>query len=229
MSETGGANIEVAHELGHGHAHEPPQSRLQAMLEVVEAIVLALVAITTAWSGYQSALWDGHQSLLYGQSSKLRVQAQSMEVQSNQERIYDAATVVEWLKAEANGQTRLADIFERRLLPEFRPAFEAWKKTDPVHNPNAPAGPAQMPEYHDTMAEQAAKMNQQASEIFEQGTQAREWAEKYVRITVILATVLLLTAISQRFRSHRIRVCLIVMSFLLLCIPIWSIVTLPRA
>ena len=228
MSETGGANIEVAHELGHGHAHEQAQSRLHALLEVVEAIVLALVAITTAWSGYQSALWDGHQSVLYGQSSKLRVQAQSMEVQSNQERMYDAATVVEWLKAEANGQTRLADIFERRLLPEFRPAFEAWKKTDPVHNPNAPAGPVQMPEYHNTMAEQAAKMNQRASEIFEQGTQAREWAEKYVRITVILATVLLLTAISQRFRSHRIRVCLIVMSFLLLCIPIWSIVTLPR-
>jgi len=228
MSETGGANIEVAHELGHGRAHEPPQSRLHALLEVVEAIVLALVAITTAWSGYQSALWDGHQSLLYGQSSKLRVQAEGMEVQSNQERMYDAATVVEWLKAEANGQTRLADIFERRLLPEFRPAFEAWKKTDPVHNPNAPAGPAQMPEYHNTKAEQAARMNQQASEIFEQGTQAREWAEKYVRITVLLATVLLLTAISQRFRSHRIRVCLIVMSFLLLCIPIWSIVTLPR-
>jgi hypothetical protein len=152
-----------------------------------------------------------------------------MEVQSNQERMYDAATVVEWLKAEANGQTRLADIFERRLLPEFRPAFEAWKKSDPIHNPNAPARPTQMPEYHNTMAEQAAKMNQQASEIFEQGTQAREWAEKYVRITVILATILLLTAISQRFRSHWIRIGLIVISFLLLFIPIWSIVTLPRA
>jgi hypothetical protein len=229
MPETGGANIEVAQELGHGHAHGEHPSRLHAVLEVVEAIVLALVAITTAWSGYQSALWDGHQSLLYGQSSKLRVQAQSLEVQSNQERMYNAATVVEWLKAEANGQSQLAGIFERRLLPEFRPVFEAWKKTDPVHNPNAPAGPAQMPGYHNTMAEQAAKMNQQATQIFEQGTLAREWAEKYVRITVILATVLLLTAISQRFRSHRIRVGLIVMSFLLLCIPIWSIFTLPRA
>jgi hypothetical protein len=229
MSETGGANIEVAQELGHQRAPEQPHSRLHNILEIVEAIVLAMVAITTAWSGYQSALWDGHQILLYGQSSKLRVQAQSMEVQSNQERMYDAATVVEWLKAEANGQTRLADIFERRLLPEFRPAFEAWKKSDPIHNPNAPARPTQMPEYHNTMAEQAAKMNQQASEMFEQGTQAREWAEKYVRITVILATILLLTAISQRFRSHWIRIGLIVISFLLLFIPIWSIVTLPRA
>jgi len=229
MSETEGANIEIAQELGRGHAHDQPQSLWHEILEIVEAIVLAIVAITTAWSGYQAALWDGQQSLLYGQSSKLRVQAEAMELQSNQERIYDATTVVEWLKAEVGGQTLLADILERRLLPEFRPAFEAWKKTDPVHNANAPAGPAQMPEYRNTMAGQAAKINQQSSQVFEQGTQAREWAEKYVRITVLLATVLLLTAISQRFHSHRIRVGLIVVAFLLLCIPLWSIFTLPRA
>ncbi|MGA9306899.1 MAG: hypothetical protein WBW31_15955 [Candidatus Sulfotelmatobacter sp.] len=229
MPEIGETSVEVAHHLGHGGAHDQPHSRLHSVLEVVEAIVLALVAITTAWSGYQAALWDGHQSLLYEQSTKLRVQSQGLEVQSNQEQMYDAATVVEWLKAQAHGDTILADLFERRLLPEFRPAFEAWKKTDPIHNPNAPAGPTRMPEYHNTTAERAASLNQQASEIFEQGTQAREWADKYVRMTVILATILLLTAISQRFRSQGIRIGLIVIAFLLLCIPIWSIFTRPRA
>ena len=141
MPEIGGTSVEIAHQLGHGGAHEQPHSRLHGILEIVEAIVLALVAITTAWSGYQAALWDGHQSLLYEQSTKLRVQSQGLEVRSNQEQMYDAATVVEWLKAQAHGDTILADLFERRLLPEFRPAFEAWKKTDPIHNPNAPAGP----------------------------------------------------------------------------------------
>lgn len=32
------------------------------ILEIAEAVVLAVVAITTAWSGYQSALWAGHQA-----------------------------------------------------------------------------------------------------------------------------------------------------------------------
>jgi len=41
--------------------------------------------------------------------------------------------------------------------------------------------------------------------------------------------VLLLTAISQRFRTHGVRVALIVISLLLLCIPIYRILTLPRA
>lgn len=229
MAETGGANIEVAHHLNEHKSQDGEPSLAHEILEIIEAIVLALVAITTAWSGYQSALWDGQQSQLYQRATKLRVQAEGMQLASDQERIYNASTVVEWLKAEAHGDTKLADLFERRLLPEIRPAFEAWKKTDPIHNPNAPAGPILMPEYRETKATEGARLSREADEAFEKGTADRDVAEKYVRITVILATVLLLTAISSRFHSHRIRVALIAIAFLLLCIPLWSIFTLPRA
>jgi hypothetical protein len=230
MPETGGANVEIAHHLNEGHGHGSIQpSQVHEIVEIIEAIVLALVAVTTAWSGYQAARWDSQQSLLYGRSSKLRVEAQATDLRSNQERAYNASVVVEWLTAQVHGETKLADLFERRLLPEFRSAFDAWKKTDPVHNPDAPAGPALMPEYHNVTAEQAAELNKEASELFEQGTAARERADQYVRLTVVLATVLLLTAISQRFHSHRIRVGLVVLAFLLLLIPLGRILMLPRA
>ena len=134
MPEAGGANIEVAHHLNEHHGSESAHGnpRVHSIVEVVEALVLALVAITTAWSGYQSARWDSVQSELYGQSTRLRVEGQALEVEANQLKQYDAATVVEWIKAEAHGETKLAELFERRLFPEFRPAFEAWKKTDPL-------------------------------------------------------------------------------------------------
>src|SRR5215469_7768775 len=145
MPEAGGSNIEVAHHLGERHAaHDTPAREI---LEIVEALVLAVVAIATAWSGYQAALWTGHEEELYGEASKLRVQAEGTATMANQERLYNAATVVEWLKAEAHGDGKVVTLFERRFLPEFRPAFEAWKKTDPLNNPNAPAGPQFMPEY----------------------------------------------------------------------------------
>ena len=230
MPERGGANIEVAHHLNegdeHGHKHGTP--RVRQIVEVIEAILLAMVAITTAWSGYQSARWDSVQSELYGRSSRLRVEGQALGIEANQAKEYDSATVVEWIKAEAHGETKLADLFERRLLPEFRSAFEAWKKTDPLHNPNAPMGPALMPEYHDLRGEAAAKKNQEATDLFERGTQAREWADQYVRVTVFLATVLLLIAISQRFHSHWVRVVLAVIAVLMLSIPVWRLFTLPR-
>jgi hypothetical protein len=66
---------------------------------------------------------------------------------------------LKWLKAEAHGDKKLAALFEGRFLPEFRPAFEAWKKTDPVNNPNAPAGPQLMEEYRSSKTQEAAKLN----------------------------------------------------------------------
>ncbi len=74
MSEAGGANIEIAKHLG--EHKESSESVGHEILEIVEAVVLAVVAITTAWSGYQAALWTAHQSELYGQASKLRVEAE---------------------------------------------------------------------------------------------------------------------------------------------------------
>jgi hypothetical protein len=227
MPEAGGANIEIAKHLSEHEA--AGESTGQAILEIVEALVLAIVAIATAWSGYQAALWTGHQSELYGEASKLRVQAEGAATFANQERLYNASTVVEWLKAEAHNDKKLTDIFERRFLPEFRPAFEAWKKTDPLNNPNAPAGPQLMPEYRSSKSEMAARLNDQATEVFEQGTKGREFADQYVRATVMLATVLLLIAISQRFKTRIVRVGLLPIAAFLLCFPVYHILILPRA
>src|SRR5271165_7629433 len=206
----GGSTIEVAHHLSEHKEH--PQSLAHQILEIEEAIVLAVVAITTAWSGYQAALWTGHQAELYGNSTRLRVQAEGAATAANQERLYNASTVVEWLKAEEGGNKKLADLFERRFLPEFRPAFEAWKKTDPLNNPSAPAGPQLMSEYRSSKTEAAARLNDQATQVFEQGTKDRERADEYVRATVTLATVLLLIAISQRFKTRGVRVALLVIA-----------------
>ena len=146
MSEAGGSNIEVAHHLSDHKASSP--SLGHEILEIAEAVVLALVAITTAWSGYQAAKWDGLQDEHYEQSTKLRVQAQGLATRGGQEQIYDASTVTEWIKAESSGNHKLAQLFERRFRPEARVAFEAWRKTDPLNNPDAPPGPLAMPEYH---------------------------------------------------------------------------------
>jgi hypothetical protein len=227
MPEAGGSNIEVARRLV---AHKGSLHVVEhEILEIAEAVVLALVAILTAWSGYQAALWTGQQAVLYGRSGKLRVQAEGAATAANQERLYNASTVVEWLKAETQGQKKLSDLFERRFLPEFRPAFEAWKTTDPLNNPDAPAGPQLMPEYRSSKSEQAVSLSDQASEVFDQGTQARQHSDEYIRVTVTLATVLLLLAISQRFKTRGVRLGLLIVAALLLCFPLYRILALPRA
>lgn len=227
MSEAGGSNIEIAQHLS--EHKESAQSLGHEILEIAEAVVLAVVAIATAWSGYQAALWTGHQAELYGQASKLRVEAEATATYANQERLYNASTVVEWLKAEAHGDKAMANLFERRFLPEFRPAFESWKKTDPLKNPNAPAGPQLMAEYRSAKTEEAAKLNDQATQRFDEGTRDRQYSDDYVRVTVTLATVLLLIAISQRFKTRGVRLGLLAAAVILMSTSVYHILVLPRA
>lgn len=222
----GEKNIEIARNLS--KSREAGASRPHQMVELIEAIILSLVAVATAWSGYQAARWGSEQAKLYGRSSRLRVEGQTLQVVANQIKQYDAATVADWLEAETRGDTKLAAFYERRFVPEFQPAFQAWKKTDPLNNPNAPIGPSQMPEYRDSTGDQATAKNNQATEVFEQGSRAREVADEYIRATVGLATVLFLTAMGQRFRSLRIRAVVLAVAALILCGPLWHILMLPK-
>src|SRR5215469_17964397 len=160
MPDTGSSNVELAHHLGEARKHEGREhvvSFTTQAVEIAEALVLAIVAVATAWSGYQAARWTGYQAERYGEANRLRVEAEGAETTANQERLLIAATVAEWLKAEAQGQHKLAKLFERRIFPEYRPMFEAWKKTDPINNPDAPAGPQVMGLYQGPKAAEATR------------------------------------------------------------------------
>jgi hypothetical protein len=73
MMEGGDYNIEVAQHLS--ERRKSSSSVGHEILEIIEAVLLAVVAVSTAWTGYQAALWNGHQSELYGLASRRRVQA----------------------------------------------------------------------------------------------------------------------------------------------------------
>jgi hypothetical protein len=85
-----------------------------------------------------------------------------------------------------------------------------------------------MPEYRNAKSEQAQQLNEKASSTFDQGTESGATGDRYVRVTVLLATVLLLTAISQRFRITAVRTALLCTAFAVLAIPLWNLFTLPR-
>lgn len=218
--------VEKLNELsGHG-VHL--RSRTQEALEIIEAVVLALVAVATAWSGYQAARWDSHRAQLYAESNKLRVGAEELDTLAGQERIYDITTFNSWIAVKVAGNQRLAAIFERRFREEYRNAFTAWLKTDPFNNPKALPGPIFMPEYRSAKLEEAKRLNLESTAIFERGAQTGNIGDRYVRITVLLATVLLIIAIGQRFRVTSVRTGLLIIAFLLLGIPVWNLLTLWR-
>lgn len=225
----GPSNIELAHRVHEqGHEGAGQGRRHEAVVEIAEALLLAIVAIATAWSGYQSALWDGHSAKLYGESSRIRVTATKDQTRAGQEQLYDATTFNFWLQAKLTGKTALARAYEGRFRIEYRPAFHAWLATDPFTNPNAPPGPIVMPQYRNALLEQSAQEDKHASVVFAEGADARETGDKYVRTTVLLATVLFLIAMSQRFGLLKVRLLLLATGLVLLVIAVTSIARYPR-
>ena len=225
-------SIEVAHHLSEEEGsveRDGQRARLHRVLEIVEVTVLAVVAIATAWSGYQAAQFDGQQSILYGESSRLRFEADAASTRGGQEVAADSAGFNTWQQAQADGQTALMDRIVRRFTPDYRKAFDAWLRTDPLNDPKAPPGPGYMPGFSNPNMDKAAALNAEASDRFEKGTKARETGEKYVRDTVLFASVLFLVAMAQRQKTHGARVMTNTIALGLLIFVMFSLLTIPRA
>src|SRR5580765_4015581 len=109
------SNIEIAHHVHESgeHHHAPGRRRHEIAIEIGEALLLALVAVATAWSGYQSALWDGREAKLYGVASHLRFQANALDTRGGQEQVYDSTTLNSWLSAKFTGNEKLARFYAR--------------------------------------------------------------------------------------------------------------------
>jgi hypothetical protein len=84
-----------------------------------------------------------------------------------------------------------------------------------------------MPEYKQPDADQAAALNRQADLHYTQGAIAGTHSDDYVRVTVYLATVLFLLAISGHFRVRSVRIGLVGVSVVALGFAVSQLVVLP--
>jgi hypothetical protein len=227
MSE-GNTNIEVSSHLRE-HVPQGEGGARAEILEILEAILLAVVAVATALSGYQAARFDGISGRDYALASRLRVQSEQASLTSNQTLIYNSGTLTAWLQAETSHNTALAHILARRFTPNYEVAFKAWLKTDPLTNPDAPPGPRYIPQYRDPLTAQANALSAQSTEAYNHGVESRDTADNYVRLTVILAAVLFLIAIGQRFRIRGVRLGVLGIAGGLIVYAMVLLATYPRA
>ena len=223
------SNIEFAHHIHEQGHHQPSTGEPAHWVEIIEAVVLAIVAVATAWSGYQAAKWDALSAQSYNLASRTNVAAQVKVAMAGQDRLYDVITFNGWAAAKTEGREPLAAFYERRFRPEYSAAFAAWRKLDPIHNPSAPAGPSFMPEYGKAGARESEALVADAAAHFTHAVENRETGDQYVKITVLLATVLLLTALSQRFKIVGPRIAVLGVASVLLVMSLYAIVTFPRA
>lgn len=227
MGEGALGPAEVGKEIAEHRRHAADGGR-DRLVSIVEAVMLAVVAVLAAWSGYASAQWSTDSRLQLAQASTARTEANRAYQEASDLKSFDATTFNTWFAAfvadDANGM-RLA---EKRFRPEFEVAFQAWIATDPANNPDAPPGPLFMPEYQQPKLDEAKALDAKADDLYAEGAHSGGIADDYVRITVYLATVLFLVGISGHFRFTGARVGLIVVGGLILTYAVVLLVQAPR-
>ena len=92
----------------------------------------------------------------------------------------------------------------------------------------APPDPSDMPEYENRLTNEGASIRQRMAAALDEGRASREVAEDYVRLTVFLATVLFLTAMSQRFTVRSAQVVLLGTAVVATTIILGLLMSYPR-
>lgn len=227
MAEAGLSAAEVGKEIA-GHVKEKnDDEHHDRRIAIIEAILLAAVAVLAAWSGYSSAKWSTESRLKLAQASTARTEASTDDLEAMTQRNFDSSTFNAWFVAYVAGNPQKEAIAERRFTPNFRSAFNAWMATDPTTNPHAEPGPTYMPEYKQPQATAATALNNKADQLYAQGSTDGSRSDDYVRITVYFATVLFLVAISGHFRVRSARIGLICVGSGILVFSVIQLASLP--
>jgi hypothetical protein len=194
---------------------------------IFEAVLLSVVALLAAWSGYSAAKWGTESSLSLAKASSMRTTASLALIQANQIRTLDSVSFNAAETAYAANNAKLFRLDVNRLRPGYRPAFEAWIALHPLKNPDAPPDPSYMRQYRIPQQAKGLTLSAQADAYFESGQSAAGTADKYVRLTVFLAAVLFLVGIGSRFPVRAARYGLVGVAAVLLLISIVQLLSLP--
>jgi hypothetical protein len=219
-AETSREIAEHAHHSGHTTGHD-------RIISIVEALLLAIVALMAAWSGYSAAKWSTESRLTLSKANATRNAGNTEELTALDERLGDGLVFNAWLGAHALNNTDATEIALRRFRPELRVAFDAWIATDPDHNLAAPPGPQSMPEYKQPERERARHLKATAERLAAKGSDQAATGDDYVRTTVYLASVLFIVGISTQFPVRAARYGLILLGGAILVFAAIQLIGLP--
>lgn len=170
-------------------------------VEIVATVLLALAAVATAWSGYQATRWNGEQTKTSARVNALRIDAARSQGLAQGQTQVDIAMFFQWVNATATDDGELATFYSERFRPEFLPAFDAWRATDPLTSPDAPPTPFAMDEYVLEAGAEAERLDAEAEMTAATARANVQRAANYVLAVVLFSVSLFFGGMSTKLRG----------------------------
>src|SRR5215211_393886 len=176
------------------------RERRQRRVELVCTILLAVAAVATAWSTYQSTRWRGEQAEDSSKATAARIESSQATTRAGQLTQVDIATFVQWVDADVAGNRKLRQFYRRRFRKEFRPAFAAWIATSPRTNRAAPLSPFALRQYRVAEAVRGERLNTAAGVHADAADEANQRSGDYVLALVLFAVALFFAGMATKLR-----------------------------
>jgi hypothetical protein len=182
-------------------------------IEIGATVLLALAAVSTAWSSYQAARWNGEQAKTSSAVNKARIDAARASDLANAQQEVDVATFSQWIDAYARKEARLAAFYFKRFRAEFKPAVNAWLVTRPLESDGAPLTPFAMPQYRLAATAEAERLDRRGEELAAQVRRDIQRSTNYVLGVVLFAVALFFAGMSTRLTGSGARMALLLVGW----------------
>ena len=177
-------------------------------------MLLAFAAVATAWSSYQANRWNGETTKASSRVNALRIDAARAQGLAQAQTQVDIAMYFQWVNATETDEPDLAEFYDARFRPEFRPAFDAWLATDPLTNPDAPPTPFAMDDYQLQARADAERLDAEAEVMAAVVRRNIQRSANYVLAVVLFAVALFFAGMSTKLSGAGTRKALLVVGCL---------------
>jgi hypothetical protein len=196
-------------------------------VQVVEALLLAVVTITAAWCGFAAAQYGTDSRIDFAKSGELRTNTNSLLITALEVQNLNQSTFNSWWTAYLLADEAGMEFARKTFRPELQAAFDEWMAGGGMENPDANS-PFDLESYERPVVESGQKELEEADQLQAEGIEKGITGDRYVRVTVFLAGILFLVGISSQFTIRRVRYALLTLSGVMLGISIWQILILPN-
>ena len=201
---------EIAQHRRHAADHDPA-ARRGHWISIIEAVLLSVVAVFAAYSGYCAAKWGTEASVSLAKAAAARTKANRADLEALQIRTLDSVSFTPAFAALTSA-TRGPPAGRPAPAAGLPPRVPGLDGTAPADEPARGARPLLPAAVPHPAGRAGAGAGRGGGRAFPEGRRAGQTSDDYVRLTVLLATVFFLVGISSHFPVHLARYGLIGMA-----------------
>lgn len=182
---------------------EAEQEQRRTRLEIMNAVLLGIAAVATAYAGYRSALLGGDAVKDYTKAVRAVNESSQAYTEGNQAYALDQAVFLEYVKAVNDDKADLAAYLRGTLMSDQLLKGIAWweKQEDGPDTPFVDENP----DYEIPQWQAGEELLTQTDELFASGERNDDRGDNFDLVVAIFATTLFLYGIAGVARKYSVQ------------------------